>query len=57
VPCLGAGGRARRDSEIPKLQQVLGRKTLKNEMLKEAVEIASRKTSLRATRDTLMPDS
>ena len=35
-------------AEIAKLQRILGKKTLENEMLKEAVEIAAEKSGLRA---------
>ena len=35
-------------SEIAKLQRVLGKKTLENEILKEAVEYAAEKSGLRA---------
>ncbi len=35
-------------AEIAKLQRVLGKKTLENEILKEAVEYAAEKSGLRA---------
>ena len=35
-------------AEIAKLQRVLGKKTLENEILKETVEYATEKTGLRA---------
>jgi len=35
-------------AEIAKLQRVLGKKTLENEILKEAVEYAPEKSGLRA---------